>query len=393
MRTATVPQRSAGHRKGLPKRGDNRASAVIRFKIGCDSCEVDLTTEGQSTSKMRLAGCLDRRPGRWRLLFVLAAALTLIAAMSAGTAQARSLCGTTKATAAPRHVVIVMLENRSYNQVIGNGAAPFENSLATSCGVAASMWGATHSSAANYLAVSAGQFPSSSVHGCNYAACASTETSIYQQLGSAGRGWKAYEEAMPSACDKSSGPSYKIGHNPPIFFTGISGSECKARDVPVANLTMRSGAFWHDLEGGHLRAVSWITPDTSDDGEASCGGDCALSLADSWLQNFLSLVAASNEYRSGSTAIFVTYDEGTGAGSKIGEDCTDKAADLAGSQPSCHVPFFVIYPGTRPGARSKTFFDHYSLTRTIEDFFGLGYLAHAADSQTASLAGHFGLVK
>ena len=84
--------------------------------------------------------------------------------------------------------------------------------------------------------------------------------------------------------------------------------------------------------------------------------------------------------------------EGTGAGSKIG-DCTDKAADPAGSQPSCHVRFFVIYPGTKPGVRTRTFFDHYSLTRTIEHFFGLGYLAHAAVSQTASLAGHFGLVK
>jgi phospholipase C len=313
--------------------------------------------------------------------------------MSADPAQARSLCGTTKATAAPRHVVIVMLENRSYKQVIGNSAAPFENSLVKSCGVAASMWGATHSSAANYLAVSAGQYPSSSVHGCNYAACASAETSIYQQLDSAGRGWRAYEEAMPSACDKSTAAPYKIGHNPPIFSTGISGAECKARDLPVGSLTKRSGAFWHDLHTGHLHAVSWITPDTSDDGEASCGGDCALSLADSWLQSFVSLVAASTEYRSGNTAIFVTYDEGTGSDSTIGEDCTDKAADLAGSQPSCHVPFFVIYPGTKAGAHSKTFFDHYSLTRTIEDFFGLGYLANAADAQTASLAGHFGLVK
>jgi phospholipase C len=336
---------------------------------------------------------VSAKRGGWRLLFVSAAALALMAAASAGPAQARSLCGTMKATAAPRHVLIVMLENRSYAQVIGNSAAPFENTLARTCGVATSMWGATHSSAANYLAVSAGQYPSSSVYGCNYAACASNETTIYQQLDSAGRAWKAYEEAMPSACDKSSSGSYKIGHNPPIFATGISTSECKARDVPVASLTAKSGAFWNDLHARRLRAVSWITPDTSNDGEASCGGSCALSLADSWLQNFVSLVAASPAYRSGHTAIFVTYDEGTGPDSKIAENCADRSADLAGSQPSCHVPFFVIYPGTMRGAHNGTFFDHYSLTRTVEDFFGLGYLANAADPQTASLAGHFGLVK
>jgi phospholipase C len=352
-----------------------------------------MTAEGPSTSKPGAAARPGRGSRRGRLLFALVAALALMAAVSARPAQARALCGTTQATAAPRHVLIVMLENRSYKQVIGNSAAPFENSLARSCGVAASMWGATHSSAANYLAVSAGQYPSSSVYGCNYAACASSETSIYQQLDSAGRGWKAYEEAMPSTCAKSTSPPYKIGHNPPIFSTGISSSECDARDVPVADLTAQSGAFWHDLHTGRLPAVSWITPDTRDDGEASCGGDCALSLADSWLHSFISLVAASTEYRSGNTAILVTYDEGTGTDSKLGEDCTDKAADLAGSQPSCHVPFFVIYPGTKPGARTRTFFDHYSLTRTIEDFFGLGYLAHAADTRTASLVGHFGLVK
>jgi phosphatidylinositol-3-phosphatase len=352
-----------------------------------------MTAHGHSTSKTHLAACADSRPRRRRLLFAVAAALALMATVSTGPAQARALCGTKNPTAAPRHVLIVMLENRSYHQVIGNSAAPFENSLAKACGDATSMWGATHSSAANYLAVSFGQYPSGSVHGCNYAACASSATSVYQQLDSAGRGWKAYEEAMPSACDKSNGPLYKIGHNPPIFSTGISSSECAARDVPVTSLTARSGAFWNDLHSGHLRAVSWITPDTSNDGEASCGGSCGLSLADSWLQKFISLVAESSEYRSGSTAIFVTYDEGTGADAKIGEDCTDKAADLAGSQPSCHVPLFVIYPGTKPGARSGTFFDHYSLTRAVEGFFGLGYLAHAADPQTVSLANHFGLVK
>lgn len=353
-----------------------------------------MTAQGHSTSKTHPPACLGSRRGRWRLLFALTAALALMAAVSAGPSQARPLCGTTKPTVAPQHVLIVMLENRSYHQVIGKTrAAPFENSLTKSCGVATSTWGATHSSAANYLAVSFGQYPSGSVHGCNYAACASGETSIYQQLDSAGLGWKAYEEAMPSACDESNGPSYKIGHNPPIFSTGISGSECAARDVPVASLTSESGAFWNDLNGEHLRAVSWITPDISNDGEASCGGRCALSMADSWLQKFISLVAASSEYRSGNTAIFVTYDEGTGADSKIGEDCTDEVADLAGRQQSCHVPFFVIYPGTRPGAHSGTFFDHYSLTRTVEDFFGLDYLAHAADPQTVSLANHFGLVK
>ncbi len=320
-----------------------------------------------------------------------AAAMGIPAAVGAAPALPQALCGSRTATTAPQHVIIVMLENRRYNQVIGNSAAPFQNSLTSSCGVATSMWGVTHSSAANYLAMSAGQYPSTSLNGCKYSACANASMSIYQQLDAAGKTWKAYEESMPSACDKVTASPYKIGHNPPIFYTGISRAKCKAGDVGVPDLTAQSGAFWNDLSAGSLPSLSWVTPSTANDGENTCGGTCALSIADTWLQKFVGLVAASPAYQSGNTAILITYDEGTGPDATLGENCTNKTADLAGSQPSCHLPFFVIYPGTRPGTRDSAFFDHYSVTRTVEDFFGLPYLAHAADAQTASLAGHFGL--
>ena len=43
------------------------------------------------------------------------------------------------------------------------------------------------------------------------------------------------------------------------------------------------------------------------------------------------------------------------------------------------------------GTHDATFFDHYSVTKTVENIFGLPYLAHAKDAQTNSLVGHFGL--
>ena len=46
--------------------------------------------------------------------------------------------------------------------------------------------------------------------------------------------------------------------------------------------------------------------------------------------------------------MFVTYDEGKGADAVLNEDCTNKTADLAGSQGSCHIPFFVVYPYAAP---------------------------------------------
>jgi hypothetical protein len=284
-----------------------------------------------------------------------------------------------------------MLENHSYNQTIGNSAAPYENGLASECGNATQAYGATHSSAANYLATSAGQYPAASPNGCGYTVCANSEPNIYQQLDGARLTWKAYEESMPSACDKSDAPPYKIGHNPPIFYTGIGATECQSNDIGVPSLTTASGAFWDELQAGTLPAVSWITPNTSNNGENSCGGNCALSVADTWLQNFMANVTASGEYQAGNTLVLITYDEGKGNDYAIGEDCTNEASDLGGSQPSCQVPLLVVYPYTQ-GGNDSTFFDHYSVTKTVEDIFGLPYLAHAADAQTNSLAGHFGIL-
>ena len=64
---------------------------------------------------------------------------------------------------------------------------------------------------------------------------------------------------------------------------------------------------------------------------------------------------------------------------------------ISAHQDSCHVPLFVVYPYTPPGTSDGTFFDHYSITKTVADLFGLPYPGHAGDAQTASLVGHFSI--
>ena len=279
-----------------------------------------------------------------------------------------------------------MLENRSYNRVVGSPAAPFQTRLARECGNATEAFAATHGSAPNYLAVSAGQYPSSSLRGCAYLACLSNEDNIYQQLDRVGLRWKAYEESMPWACDKSSSWPYKIGHDPAIFYAGISAAQCRARVVAVPDLTARKGTFYDDLRSGNLPSVAWVTPNRIDDGEKRCSGSCALISADRWLRAFLALVAVAPAYQDGSVLVLVTYDEGRGPDNKFGENCADKTADLDGRQPSCHVPLFVVWQYARPGS-NNTFFTLYSLSRTIEGIFGLPCLAHACNRTTTSLIG------
>jgi Phosphoesterase family/Bacterial Ig domain len=257
---------------------------------------------------------------------------------------------------------------------------------------------ATHSSAANYLAISAGEYPAASTHGCgSVSTCADSSNNLYNQLSTAGLTWGGFMESMPAACDPKSGSGYKNGHDPIIFYTDISAAQCQAGDVGVSSLTAQSGALWNDLQNQTLPSFSWVTPDESDDGEGSGTPAQTEQASDTWLQNFIAAVQQSNSYQAGSTVVLVTYDEGSGADLKVGENCTNESLDLpvtngvSAAQDSCHVPLFVVYPYTPAGDSDSTFFDHYSITKAVEDIFGLPYLAHAGDAQTNSLVGHFGI--
>jgi hypothetical protein len=345
------------------------------------------------------------RPKRARIAsagITLATALSLMSWLALGSGHASAdvlaLCGNAGTAPPIKHVVVVMLENQSYSQVMGNADAPYQTALASQCGVGTAMFAATHTSAANYLAMSAGEYPATSPPGCgSVGACADSASNLYHQLDSAGLSWNAFMESMPSACAPSSGGAYKIGHNPVLFYSNISAGECQANDLPVSDLTAQSGAFWNDLQNQTLPSFSLISPNLNNDGESSGGSGAQLLAADTWLQAFIGLVQQSASYQAGNTVVLVAYDEGRGSDTSTGEDCTNESLDLpvtngvSAHRESCHVPLFVVYPYTPAGSQDGTFFDHYSITKTVEDIFGLPYLGHAGDAQTSSLLGHFGL--
>ncbi len=316
------------------------------------------------------------------IISVLAAIMmTAGLAPSSTLASGANLCGQAGSPAASiQHVIVVMLENRSYSEVMNGGKAPYEaKTLATQCGVATHMFGSTHWSAANYLAVAGGQHQAQTGSCATVAACSQNNPNIFAQSDAAGVGWKNYAESAPTVCAQSSTSKYKIGHVPGLFYHL---SDCVANVVPVSDMTAQSGPLWSDLQNDRLPGVSWVSPNIQNGGEGPGG----LATTDAWLKGLLTLIGTSKSYQAGRTVVLVTYDEGSGGDAKVGEDCTNQALDLAGKQESCHVPFFVVYPWSH--GTDATFFDHYSLTRTIEDVFGWSYIAHAGDSQTKSLRGH-----
>jgi phospholipase C len=257
----------------------------------------------------------------------------------------------------------VWLENRSYHEIIGSSQAPYLNSLAARCGLATNYHNISHPSLPNYIAATSGLGYSQLVkRDCDPKACAVSAPSIFGQAGN----WKAYEQSMPSVCYPTSTGEYAVRHNPPPYYKRLTG--CKRRDVTYPHLAS-------DLVNKSLPAFSFITPNLIDDMH-----DGTVAQGDAWLAKQLPQIFASPQYRNDSTAVFITWDEGTGGSAS---NCAANTTDVG-----CHVATLVISPSTPVGTRSATLFNHYSLLGTAEQLLRLPRLGKAADYKTMTSAFH-----
>jgi phosphatidylinositol-3-phosphatase len=243
-----------------------------------------------------------------------------------------------------RHVVWILMENHSYDQIIGSSDAPYINRLAHDCGLAADYEAISHPSLPNYVALTSG-----STQGITDDDGPSSHPlrvpSIFSQLGGA---WRALDQSMPSACDQSDSGQYAVRHNPATYYTNIRGV-CRRRDVPLGNRPNLSARF------------TFVTPNVCDDMHS-----CPRQDGDAWLAGFVPNILRSRDYRAGKTVVFITWDEGSGDN---------------------HVATLVLSRYTRPGTVSRKAFNHYSLLRTTESLLGirekLGQAATASDMRSA----------
>jgi hypothetical protein len=279
-------------------------------------------------------------------------------------------CGTVTAVPTYTHVIWIWMENHSYGDIINSAQAPYINSIATECGLATNYHNLSHPSLPNYVGAASGLAVKSLKPfdpDCNPSKrCSTSAPSIFGQ----GETWKAYEESMPTNCAPANSGEYAVRHNPPPYFTGLTG--CSSLDVPYPQLAT-------DLAGGVLPAFSFITPNLIDDMH-----DGTIAQGDTWLNSNLPVILNSPEYQSGTTAVFITWDEGTGG--KTGEDCSTNTTDA-----SCQVATIVVSPSTVPGTTSATLFNHYSLLGTAEQLLGLPLLGEAASSATMTMTSAFNL--
>ena len=168
----------------------------------------------------------------------------------------------------PDHVVLVMMENHNYGEIIGVSSAPYiNNTLAAQGALMTNSFAIEHPSEPNYLDIFSGSnqgvtddtFPPP---GAPY-----TTPDLGGELIKAGFTFGGYSEDMPSVGYTGDGPyGYAGKHNPMVDFA----------DVPAADNMPYAGFFPTDFT--KLPTFSFVVPNLIDDMH-----DGTVSQGDTWL--------------------------------------------------------------------------------------------------------------
>jgi hypothetical protein len=254
------------------------------------------------------------------------------------------------------HVVIVVEENHSYPEVIGNSAMPYLNSLASQYGLATQYFANTHPSIGNYFMLTTGQLITNDD---GFTGTVDVDN-IVRNLISAGKTWKSYAESIPST-GYIGGDSYPYTkrHNPFAYLTDVVNS------TQVNNLVSLS-QFSSDLANDQLPNFSYLVPNLLDDAH-----DGSLELADAWLQRNITPLISSPTFQKDGLLIIV-FDESE----------TNDSTHGGG-----HIADFIISQKAKQGYQSTTLYQHQSTLRLILQ--GLRIQTYPAAASTAPEMGEF----
>jgi hypothetical protein len=268
------------------------------------------------------------------------------------------------------HVFVIVEENHSYNQIIGDKNAPNINSWARTYSSATEYFGTIHPSEGNYVSMVGGD-----AYGIENDNLWTTnqvdQPNIVDQLERSGLSWKGYFENMPYPGYTGKfydNELYAAKHNGFLNFVDINSNPGRLR-----RLVPFGPDFTADLAAGKAPNFSFILPNQCDDMHwlSQCPNDQTnIEVADSWAANTVGKIMASSAWGSGNNAIVVVWDEGTS-----NQGCCD--AVPGGGQ----VPFIVITNHGPRGLQDTTAGNHYSMLATIQQVFGLGCMTSSGGRQ------------
>ena len=283
------------------------------------------------------------------------------------------------------HVFLIIEENHSLDQIIGNPAAPNLNALAKQYGLATHYFSTTDPSEPNYIAMLAGD-SFGIVDDNAYYLHLLDKPNLLQQLDGAGVSWKGYLQSMPhrgymgvcfpGRCDGVPDVSalYGTKHNGIVYFRhNIATQAERDKMAPITELAA-------DLVGDPPR-FGYLVPDHCTDMHGSppwCGDsghsggtldNVLVSRGDAYAAQLVTMITGAPFWKRGNNAIVITFDEGNGTGG-----CCDAV-------PGTGRVYTVVITSRGPrGVTDPTDYNHYSLLRSLETAFGVGCLANACDS-------------
>jgi hypothetical protein len=236
----------------------------------------------------------------------------------------------------PPPVVIVVMENKNYGQIVGNPDAAYINDDLIPGGT---LYTNSHSTAdpslPNYLSLTAG-----STRGCSSNLCETNipGANLFRQLTDAGVGWRVWASSIPWPCARQNSGRYAVRHNPAVYYTNVRPEPCRSRVVDYP-------APLPD----QLPRFTFIVPNVCQDMH-----DCSIATGDAWLSRRIPPLLKRG------AIVIMTFDETAGALTR--------------------VVTVVTGPGIEPGARNDHRLTHYGVLAGLEDRFGLWRLRNAKDA-------------
>ncbi|MDP1634686.1 MAG: alkaline phosphatase family protein [Gallionellaceae bacterium] len=239
----------------------------------------------------------------------------------------------------PDHIVIVIEENKSFSQIIGNREAPYINDLAKRGALFTQSYGITHPSQPNYLALFSGSTRGISSNTCPLDLAGNN---LASQLIAKGLSFASYSESLPEpGYDGCIYGAYMRKHNP------------IANWKELADYNQPFSAFPTDY--AQLPTVSFVMPDQRNDMH-----DGSIAQGDAWLKK--NLEGYAQWAMTHNSLLIVTWDEDDGSSQN-------------------RIATILVGATVKPGQYRQRI-DHYGLLRMVEELYGLPLLNESAKAQT-----------
>lgn len=261
--------------------------------------------------------------GALACLIILVATLAISGSLGISNTHAQTALPT------PSHVVLVIEENHSYNEIIGSSQTPYINSLANAGALFTNSFAVTHPSEPNYLALFSGSTQGITDDSCPHTFAA---PDLGGELLQAGLSFGGYSEDLPSiGSTVCTSGNYARKHNPWVNFPDVPSSD----NLPFTSFPTNFST---------LPTVSIVVPNLQDDMH-----DGTIQQGDTWLQQHIDPYV--QWAKSNNSLLMVTWDEDDGTQNN-------------------QIPTLFVGPMVKTGQYSEQI-NHSNVLRTLEDMYGL----------------------